>query len=55
MQYGKSTTLKNINCHNEIPKISTRIVHYRAQTDNGPSVDRPIYTVSPVDEKIAKK
>ena len=30
--------MKNINCHSEIRKKCTRIVHYSAQTDNGPSV-----------------
>ena len=55
VQYEKGTKLKNINCYNEKPKMCTRIVHYRAQTDNGPSVDRPIYTGSPVDERKARK
>ena len=55
VQYEKSTTLKNINCHNGILKMCTRIVRYRAQTDNGPSVDRPIHNGSPFDERIARK
>ena len=43
-QYGKSATWKNINCHNEIRKKCTRIVHYSAQMGNGPFVDGPLYT-----------
>ena len=44
--YKKNATWKNINCHSEISKNCTRIVHCSAQADNGPSVDRPFYTGS---------
>ena len=36
--------MKNINCHNEIRKKCTRIVHYSAQMGNGPFADGPLYT-----------
>ena len=32
------------NCHSEIRKRCTRIGHYSAQTDNGPFLDRSLYT-----------
>ena len=32
VQYEKSVTWKNINCHSEIWKKCTRIVHFSAQT-----------------------
>ena len=43
VQHEKSSTWRNINCHSEILKKCTRIVPYSAQTDNGPSVDGPLY------------
>ena len=44
VQHEKSATRKNIKCHSKIRKNCTRIVHNSAQTDNGPSVDGPLYT-----------
>ena len=41
---SKKCNMKNINCHNEIRKKCTRIVHYSAQMGNGPFVDGPLYT-----------
>ena len=52
VQYEETATWKNINFLREIWKKCTRIVHYSAQTDNGPSVDGPLYT--DVSEKISK-
>ena len=46
VEHEKSATWKNINCHSEIPKKCTRMVHYSPWTDNGPSVDGPLYTGS---------
>ena len=40
----KSATSKNY--HSEIRKNCTKIEPYSAQTDNGPSVDGPLYTGS---------
>ena len=50
VQHEKSETCKKcnmkkcINYHSEIRKKCTRIVYYIAQMDNGPSVNRPLYT-----------
>ena len=35
---------KKVQFRSEIPTKYTRIVHYSAQTDNGPSVNGPLYT-----------
>ena len=42
VEHEKSATWKNTNCHSEMRRC-TRIVHYSAQMDNGPSVDGPLY------------
>ena len=38
VEHEKSPTWKNINCHSEMRRTCTTIVHYSAQMDNGPSV-----------------
>ena len=35
---------QNINCHSEIRKKCTRIMHYSVQMDNDPFIDGPLYT-----------
>ena len=42
LQHEKRVTLGNINCHSEVRKKCTKILHYRAQSDNGSSVDGPL-------------
>ena len=44
VQHEKRATWRNINCHSELWKKCTRIVHFGAQTDNGPFVDGLLYT-----------
>ena len=44
VQHEKHVTWRSMNCYSEVRKKCTRILHFRAQTDNGPSVDRPLCT-----------
>ena len=41
---GTKCNMKKKNCHSEIQKKCTRIVHYSVQMDNGPSVDGSLYS-----------